>query len=482
MNSSAPLRYFRVLMLLFGLIYGLTSLVNHYQFRTYALDLGAYHHALYDYAHFQWNDSGILKTERENLLADHFDLYLPALSPLAWIFGSYTLLIAQILGLLLGGWGVFQYFRNQDQQRFLPVYAAAFFWLFFGVFSALAYDYHSNVVAACLVPWLFLYAEKGRWWKAAGLLLLILVAKENMALWAAFLGLGFAWLHRKQAPLRNFGLLSALASGLFFVAVVGLIMPAFASSGHYPHFKYSTLGDGFSEAIVYLTTHPIEAFTTLFTNHTGAVDGDFVKLELHLLLLVSGLPLLIRKPQFLLMLVPIYFQKLFHDNYHMWGITGQYSIEYAPVLTIGLFSVVKALPSLKWQKWLAPSLVLLAAIATFRTMDQTVMHTDKSRIRFYQARHYQRNYDIEAVREQLKNIPPEAVVSVQSPFLPHLAWRDTVYQFPTIQEAEYLVFSSVENPYPMEPEQFTALTGALMKSSEWEVLHNSEAITLLKRQ
>ena len=104
-------------MAAFATIYVLISLVNHYNFRTYALDLGLYTNALWDYAHFQWNDSGVFKQVNENLLADHFDLYLIIFSPFSYIFGSYTLLILQISFVLLGGAGVYRYFLLSEKTK-----------------------------------------------------------------------------------------------------------------------------------------------------------------------------------------------------------------------------------------------------------------------------------------------------------------------------------------------------------------------------
>ena len=57
-----------------GMVYALISLVNHYLFKTYALDLGLYTHALYDYAHFRAADCSMFKPMPQSLLSDHFDL------------------------------------------------------------------------------------------------------------------------------------------------------------------------------------------------------------------------------------------------------------------------------------------------------------------------------------------------------------------------------------------------------------------------
>ena len=43
-----------------GVLYALISLVNHYLFKTYALDLGLYTNFMYEYAHFRLPDMSIL--------------------------------------------------------------------------------------------------------------------------------------------------------------------------------------------------------------------------------------------------------------------------------------------------------------------------------------------------------------------------------------------------------------------------------------
>jgi len=148
-------KYIVLISLFFGVIYSLISLVNHYYFRTYALDLGVYTNALYDYIRFQSNDSCVFKNVGENLLADHFDLYLIFFSPLSLLFGTYTLLIVQIIAVLYGGIGVYTFFKKIKKNIPVAFFATIYFYVFFGVFAAISFDYHSNVVAAALIPWLF---------------------------------------------------------------------------------------------------------------------------------------------------------------------------------------------------------------------------------------------------------------------------------------------------------------------------------------
>src|SRR6185295_709951 len=98
-------------LIFFGCIYALISWVNHYLFRTSAYDLGIYNQAIYHYAHLRINHPTIFDPPITNFLSDHFDLVLPVISPLYYLFGSYTLLIVQVVVILIGGLGVFRYFK-----------------------------------------------------------------------------------------------------------------------------------------------------------------------------------------------------------------------------------------------------------------------------------------------------------------------------------------------------------------------------------
>jgi uncharacterized membrane protein len=464
----------------FAVIYSLISLVNHYYFRTAAIDLGLYTNALYDYMHFQWNDSSVFKEASENLLADHFDLYLIIFSPLSLIFKTYTLLIVQIVFVLLGGIGVYRYFTIAQPDRKVALLAAIYFYLFFAVFSAIAWDYHSNVVAAALVPWFLFRFKQKKYFGAAIIFLTLLVAKENISLWVCFISIGLMYDYRNDKISLRFLLFFALISLSYFIIITGITMPSLSNDGNFHQFQYSILGNNSFEAFQHLIAHPLQSVETLFVNHTQNPSGNYVKSETHILLLLSGLIFLFLKPNYLFMLIPVYVQKYFHDNYFMWSIGGQYSVEFAPIFAIGIFSVISRYGN-KIALILCTVVLTGVFISTIRTMDRTVIFTDKSRIRIYQLQHYQRSYNVKMVHEELNKIPSEAIVSAQSQFVPHLALRDKIYQFPIIKDAEYIIYSLKENTYPLSKKEFEIAIDEINHSDKWKILFQSTAVVILKK-
>jgi len=436
---------------------------------------------MYDYIHFQWNDSTVFKDVEENLLADHFDLYLILFSPLSLLFKTYTLLIVQILAILSGGLGIYKYFFLTQKGQSVGLYAVLYFFLFYGVFAALAFDYHSNVVAAAQVPWFFYLLKRKNLLGAGILLLFILISKENVSLWMSFVSLGLAIEYWNDIRIRNYLLLCMVACLGYFFMITSFVMPALSTQKHYEHFNYSFLGEDPLEAIKTLILSPIGSFKTLFINHTGHPFGEYVKLEFHLITLISGLFILFRKPQYLLMLIPIYFQKLYNDNYVMWSVSSQYSIELAPIMAIGIFEVLSGIKKRRSRRVLSIAVLIATLSCTIRIMDYTEIHMDRSRMRIYQARHYTKHYDVGVIKRELNKLPKGAVVSAQSPFLSQLSYRDKIYQFPMIKNAEYVVYSSLESPYPLDRDAFSTYTNELEGSEEWDVFFSNDHFKILKR-
>lgn len=467
---------------IFATIYGFITFVNHYNFRTFSLDLGLYTNALYDYSNFKLNDSTTFKSTAENLLADHFDLYLPLFSFLSLLFKSYTLLIIQWISILVGGIGVYKLLLAKGLSMRLSLIGLTHFYLFFGIFGALYFDYHSNVVAATIVPWFILAVIREKKITSIILLFFILIAKENMALFMVFVTAGLAIDQWKNKPVRNQQILMSICSAIYFVLVIEIIMPALSNTNQYPHFNYSQLGSSGKEALLFLIQHPFQSIEMLFTNHMDHPLGDYVKLETYVFLLLSGLPFLLKKPQYLLMILPIVFQKMFHDNHLLWSHAFQYNIEFAPILTLGVFSVIHTFKSNKTQTIVSLITLMLTFAATLRTMDRTQFWTDKSRIRIYKADHYSRNFDVKAIHKALKNIPSDVIVSAQSPIVPHLALREKIYEFPVIKGASMIVINRRENPHPMTQEVFEFKTDSLLNDKNWSVEFDNKELIILKRK
>jgi len=472
-------------LVVFGLVFCSISLVNHYLFRSYALDLGVFNNALYDYAHLRLNHYSLVQPLFYNFLADHFSLLVPMISPLYWLLGSYTLLVVQIVAILLGGYGVYVYFSERTQDRFLPLLAMVHFFSVWGIYSALAFDYHENVVGTMFVPWLLHYFDKGRARATIVLFLLILVSKESMALWMMGISAGLMLLHFKEKRKVLAALLMGVISLLYFMAVINWVLPTFGgeSAGpYYYHFKYSVLGKSFSEAIAHVLLHPVEFVSLMFVNHLNEPLADGIKWELHYVVLLSGGWALLLRPKYLVMLLPIYAQKLFNDEFQKWGLNYQYSIEFVPILSIAVFTVVLSLRTPRAARLLAVGAVLLTMGTTVWKLESQVSRWYvPQRAQFYRAWHYQQGFDVMELYRALQVIPNGAKVSAQSFIVPHLAFREKIYQFPAVNDADYIVILDKEYPYPLDAATFQKKEDELLASSDWQVIYAENKTYIFRR-
>ena len=460
-----------------AVLYALISLVNHYLFKTYALDLGLYTHALYDYAHFRMADCSMFRSFAQNLFSDHFDLYLPLLSPLVYVFGSYTLLLVQIVAALLGGWGVYKLISLYTDDGLMPVLAASVFFVSFGVIHAIAFDYHSNVLTAMMLPWLLYFLKQRRFALASVFVVLFVIGKENMSLWLFFIAIALMWDYRKDKKALWHLVAYAVFSLAYFFIINMIVMPRIGGSGA-GFARYAHLGDNYVDIAGSLLAHPWETLKLFFTNTMGYSKFDGVKEEFYFCALASGMLLTLLKPNYLLMLVPLLAQKMLAVDPNFWGVSFQYSVEFVPVLVVSSFLVLVKLKNAKWSKALGFVLLLSTLLTTFYTIGVPKSTILVDQLCVYQGRHYeQKEFDVHYAYEVIDMIPDDASVCAITPFVPHLAMRDEIRNFANTKDitTDYVLITA---PY-FEYERQGVLV--LKNRDEYEMVATDGTIYLLKR-
>ena len=465
-----------------ALLHALVAFPNHYLFRTYALDLGLYTHTAWHYLHGTIHDSTLFQAVAAPMLADHFDLLLVLFSPLLLIFGTWTLPLVQWISIIAGALGVRAFLLTCGSSERLAVSGMAIFLCFFGVFAASAFDYHSNVVATMALPWLLTALMLGRKRSAILLFVFMVMAKENMGLWVGTVTLVFAMDKMLPMTMRRFTRVLGAIALCWSALVILFIMPAMASDGQYAHFDYPLISGLLHPADGEQRTSLWSLFLGLFIDLSGAKDGTAITLEFWAILILSGGWALAVRPRWGIMALPLIAQKMWHNEPAKWAVFGQYSIEFAPLVAIA-FSLVIARwtrdGARSWILWLAPVIV---ACCTVRTMDNTIAFHDKSRMRFYQAEHYRRSYDTDLVRSVIDTIPPDLVVSAQSPAVPHLALRERVYQYPLVRDADMIFLLPKEGTYPLDTATYHLKLDSLLREPAWEVSHQDGSLIMLTRR
>ena len=307
-----------------------------------------------------------------------------------------------------------------------------------------------------------------------------------MALWAGFIALGLSFRHllnKEWSRLKLSGFFTVTAF-IYFIVILKIIIPELSNTdGVYLHHSFNALGSNFGEVIINIFKHPIYAIELLFENHSGDSFYDGIKLETYIALLLAGGWALFFYPEYLIMILPILAQKMFNDLPIRWGISDHYSIEFAPILVIGLYTFLNKLKRRKVQVSIIT--LFICAISCFKFMEKrTSEYYKKENTRFYTQEHWNRKFDVGSVHEALQTIPDSLRVSAQSPLAPHLAFRDYIYHYPFKGDANCIaLLIAEENKYPFTEAQYQDEIKKLLESEEWVIFTQTQALlVLIKKQ
>ncbi len=266
--------------------------------------------------------------------------------------------------------------------------------------------------------------------------------------------------------------------------MVKWVIPSLGNSqGDYLHFKFTAFGGSFSEVLVQLITHPIDSFNMIIRNHTEEHFGVGAKEEFFLYFALTGGVLLLRYPQYLIMLAPIIGQKLLHDDFVKWGINLHYSIEFAPILTFAVFKFISDFKP-RVQVFLASGFLLLGVFMTAKSLHNRRSHFFVPEVlQFYSPAHWSQDFDVEKVHLEIERIPADAKVSACAPLAPHLAMRDYIYMFPYVLDADYVaVLLKKADFYPQTKEDFGFELEKLRNTGNWEVFYADDELLILKKK
>ncbi|MCB0397572.1 MAG: DUF2079 domain-containing protein [Flavobacteriales bacterium] len=474
-----------MILLVFAVAYLLQVLGNHYHFRTFGCDLGIFNHALYSYAHFQTDVHPLKYYTYSNFLADHFSLYMMLFSPLYWVGGTQILLILQVASVLFGVLGVRAYVRHKTDRPWLPEICMLHFLTFFGIYSALAFDYHDNVVASMFIPWLLLYVDQRKWLWASICLGMILISKENLALWMIAVCIVMAILYRNDKAARNRLLWMSGVSTVYTVVVMKVIMPSYetfpADLGYY-HFYYKSLGATPGEVVKTLLTYPITTIKLFFVNHMGNPVMDGVKPQFYISVLLGGGWVLFYRPIYLLMILPILGMKMWSDVESHWSIEGHYSTEFLPFISVCLALMLMNMRNHRIANALG---VLMAVVSMWGTIyifsNRAYPYYNEACHNIFMKEHYTCEYDHELMERAFALIPDDAALCAKNALVPHVSFREKLYLFPYIKDADYILTTIYSGPYPLTTEEEQKVLDDYVASPEWETLLNEGGVYVFRK-
>jgi len=248
--------------------------------------------------------------------------------------------------------------------------------------------------------------------------------------------------------------------------------------------RYAHLGKSISQIILTIIQDPKYVFSLLFENPMKGELTFGIKSELHFMVLVSGGFALFYRPYYLVMLIPIYAQKLLSADTALWGISSQYSIEFVPILSLCLTDFLLKLKSIKVAYGVAVMTTISTLFFTYQTIEsQKALWYNKTNTAFYDKTHYESQLNPAEINKALLSIPKDAIVSASTPLTPHLAFREKIYQFPIVKDATYIVLLITKNnTYPLSEVEFSKQLNEYLNNDNYKVQYRKNDLLILKKK
>jgi hypothetical protein len=478
-------------LLFFGLLNLFIVVLDHYYFRTVALDYAVYNFAFYDYAHFRISPCPIYLTWPFSFLQDHFSLTLILLSPLYWlfspIFGTYAVLIIQWFFIMTGAIFTYRLITLKSGNYFFGLGAMVYYFLLFGRYSAYREDANLAIMGSAIIPVFLYFFDVGKRLPLLLIYLFLLINREDYSLWLAFISLFLVVVYWRDLPKRNLAFILFICSSLVFILIMRVIIPALEDENKkYNLFDFTVVGKTPAEAFMFIISHPLDAIKFLFVNHSGDSYRDGIKQDFYQVYLLSGGILLLLRPWYLIPFIPILCKKMYDDNPLRWSTETFYSIEFVSIMPVLVFLIIcSVIKKHNLRLVIAGFVCILTLLVTVYKMQVPLPNPilgESNKYNVVSSEFYKAPVDVDGLNRMLSLIPDDAAVSGTGLIIPHLAYREKVYYFPNVRDAEYLVLFKEGDYYPVSKEVFEAKVAEIRSQPDWQQIHETREVVLFKRR
>lgn len=415
--------------------------------RVYSFNSPTFDFGIFSQMFYNMKETGLPMTtvERDGLLS-HFAVHV---SPIYYLMLPFYLLAptpatlqvlqaAVITSAVIPLWKIGKYHGLSGAQRMLICTVLLLYPAFSGGTS---YDIHENCFLTPLIFWLFYGIDKKNTTITAIAAVLTLTVKEDAAVYVAVIAVWLivkTVLRLKKPDLQNLitGLALFVISLGWFLLVTGYLAEFGdgVMTGRYNNFMY----DGSSSLITVIKSVVINPMKAIYE----CVDKEKLYFIAMTLLPLGGFPLLTRKYERYILLIPYILVNLMSDYPYQHDIFYQYTFGSTAFL---MYMTVINLADCKLN-WKRTSALIVAAIISIEAFAITVVpKAIKYPIQAIEYHEYYQN-----IRDVLNAIPDDASVTATGFLTTHLSQREILYDVrycskEHLLETEYVALDVSEN-------------------------------------
>jgi uncharacterized membrane protein len=454
------------------------TLRNHARFNTYNWDLGQLDNEFYNALHGRPFRCTPLGREPNNWieLRDHATFAIYALLPFYALHpAASTLLVLQCLALGLGAIPLYRFAARRLSPP-MALLVTLTYLVYPPMHGAQFFDFHFQPVAAAFVLAAIDAFDAKRMRTFVVFWILALACREDVSIGLTVLGLLLVLSgHRAKE-----GAIVAAVSGLYFVAIRFILMPAIGSWALPDLYKdLVPPGDaGFVGIVKTLATNPLYTLRTLLV-------PDKLRYALQILAPLAFLPL--RRPWLAVWLIHGAFLTLLTTGYGpTLDIGFHYGAQFVPYVFPAVALALAALGANRGveegtarRRAAAATLLLASFIATANwgaIPPRRVFHSSYSSVISFAPPTAQERRRLKALDEAMRLVPKKAILAASDRELPHVSNRIECWNLAVGTEgADYAIYTKID---PIPPDR---LEVAKAQAAGWISIYDTPEIGLLKR-
>ena len=383
---------------------------RHTRFGTLSFDLGIYDQGIWLLSRFH---DPFVTVRGLELFGHHVNPILFAFVPFYWLgAGPLFLLSVQVLVQASGAIAVYLLARDRIHDRWLAVALAAVL-LLNPTYQYLTWEFfHPDALA--IAPLLFAYwaarTERWRWFVVFAVV--AAACKEDVALALAVIGVLIAFRGR-----RTIGLIVLGASIAWYAIATRVVIPLSNGIGPFYDTFFGDLGKNPIEVGTHLATHPGQA-VDLATEHDRLNYYEMMFAPVAFLPLLAIPTLLIAGPM------------LAVNVFSTFPYTREIRYHYSSLVLAGI--ILATVEAIAWVAKHRPGFVrFLVGLVVATSLAATVAWGPSPISTKYHSGIWALQEDRQAAKEAaIAKVPDGQATSAIYNFLPHLAHRDDIYDFP----------------------------------------------------
>lgn len=446
--------------------------LRHRAFNTGRFDMGNMVQGVWATAHGSPLEVTNLDGEQVSRLGSHFDPILAVFGPLWWLWPSADLLLlGQALVVSLGAVPVFLLARKHLGTERAGLGFAIAYLLYPATQWLVLNEFHPVALAPTLLLFAYWHLDEGQFVRFALFAVAAVCCKEEIGLVVAAMGLGYGITRRRW----RLGAGVAAAGLAASVIAVEVVVPHFHGAASSFYSRYSNVGGSPGGVLETAVTHPLRFLGVAFSL------GNLQYLW-HLLFPLGFLFVL--SPWLALAAAPELALNLLSDNAYQRSVYFHYTAGIvAPLMVaavLGGARIARRHPRL--APWVAPALVVVAVIATYRLGAAPVWRALPGG-ESYQATYTHVTDHDRAAEAAARLVPADAVVSTTNWLGGHLSARRRILSFPRLDDATWVVVDETSSSYldRIAPLPTAVALRNLRRNPAWALVWTRDGIAVFRR-